>query len=138
MLDTLTYRGDGAPSFFQFKRCYFCTPFAGRTDEQCEAQRVLGSLEADAEEQDEEVRQADEQVCPAASGVRLVPRPPGVRALSEVGVEQTRCLCAHRLGRLRASRGARRGTTCTASGYFWRMAGWGSVCACASRRVSLS
>ena len=44
MLDTLTYRGDGAPSFFQFKRCYFCTPFAGRTDEQCEAQRVLGSL----------------------------------------------------------------------------------------------
>lgn len=47
------------PSLFRFKRCWHCEPAFGRADEICQAQEVLGSLEAEAEEQDEEVLQAE-------------------------------------------------------------------------------
>jgi len=67
---TPSYTGD-APSLFRFRRCWKCEPQFGREDDQCRAQDVLGSLEAEAEEQDEEVLQA-EAVRPAAPNASRV------------------------------------------------------------------
>ena len=66
------------PSLFRFKRCWHCEPAFGRADEICHAQEVLGSLEAEAEEQDEEVLQAEVVPSPPPPSPRSqrVPSPP--------------------------------------------------------------
>ena len=75
--NTPSYTGQ-ALSLFRFGRCWACEPEFGREDEQCRAQEVLGSLEAEAEEQDEEVRQAEELRPPLRAPLSGAWHPPEV------------------------------------------------------------
>mmetsp|Transcript_15945 Transcript_15945/g.38075 ORF Transcript_15945/g.38075 Transcript_15945/m.38075 type:complete len:273 (+) Transcript_15945:113-931(+) len=61
LIDRTPARGPaGQPSIFKFSKCWLCEPAFGESDEVCEAIRALGSLEADVEEYDAEVQNAEE------------------------------------------------------------------------------
>jgi len=68
-----SYTGEAA-SLYRFRRCWHCEPDFGRQDDCCRAQEVLGSLEAEAEEQDEEVQEADVQAGEASRLARRAAR----------------------------------------------------------------
>ena len=77
-----SYTGEAA-SLYRFRRCWHCEPDFGRQDDCCRAQEVLGSLEAEAEEQDEEVQEADVQVRAATQSASLVCPAPRNRPRSD-------------------------------------------------------
>ncbi len=83
LIDRTPARGPaGQPSIFKFSKCWLCEPAFGESDEVCEAIRALGSLEADVEEYDAEVQNAEEArppprtPVPTSAAVTLTPSAP--------------------------------------------------------------
>ena len=83
LIDRTPARGPaGQPSIFKFSKCWLCEPAFGESDEVCEAIRALGSLEADVEEYDAEVQNAEEARPPprtpvlTSAAVTLTPSAP--------------------------------------------------------------
>ena len=83
LIDRTPARGPaGQRSIFKFSKCWNCEPAFGESDEVCEAIRALASLEAEVEEQDAEVQNAEEarppprSPVPTSAAVTLTPSAP--------------------------------------------------------------